>query len=121
MALGIRKVSVLTVTFSAATVWIGFFAWRVMFNNFAVETFDASATDMGIIQAVREIPGLLAFGVGAQAVRMTSNHITAVIIPVVGGIAWSMFGHTATFLAGAAIVAVDMLLALKVPAEIDEA
>jgi len=84
MALGIRKVSILTVTFSAATVWIGFFAWRIMFNNFAVELFDASATDIGIIQAVREIPGLLAFGVGALAVRFTESKIAAISIVTVG-------------------------------------
>jgi predicted MFS family arabinose efflux permease len=84
MALGIRKVSIFTVTFSAATVWIGFFAWRIMFNNFAVEVFNASATDIGFIQATREIPGLLAFGVGAIAIRFTESKIAAVSILMVG-------------------------------------
>jgi len=46
---------------------------------------------------------------------MTANHITAVVIPVVGGVLWTTFGYEVTFIAGAAIVFIDMLLALKVP------
>ena len=46
---------------------------------------------------------------------MTSNHITAVVIPIGGGVMWSMFGYEVTFIAGAVIVFVDMLFALKVP------
>ena len=84
MALGIRKVSFFTVTFSSVTVWIGFYAWRIMFNNFAVEVFDASATDVGLIQAVREIPGLLAFGAGALALRLTESRIAALSIITLG-------------------------------------
>jgi len=84
MALGIKRVSVVTITLSSMTVWIGFFAWRVMFNNFAVEVFDASATDVGLIQAVREIPGLLAFGVGALAVWFTESRIASLAIVAVG-------------------------------------
>ena len=84
MALGIKKVSVLTITMSSMAVWIGFYAWRVMFNNFAVDIFDASATDVGVIQAVREIPGLLAFGVGALAVYFTESRIASLAIVAVG-------------------------------------
>jgi hypothetical protein len=64
MALGIKRVSITTVTFSAFVIWVGFYVWRIMFNNFAVELFGASAPDVGLIQSVREIPGLLAFGAG---------------------------------------------------------
>ena len=84
MALGIKKVSVFTVTFSAITVYIGFYAWRVMFNNFAVEMFDASPTDVGLIQAAREIPGLLAFGAGALAVYFTESKVAAISIVTIG-------------------------------------
>ena len=84
MALGIKRVSVATVTFSAVIVWIGFYAWRVMFNNFAVEVFDASPTDVGLIQAAREIPGLLAFGVGALVLYLTESKIAAFSIIAVG-------------------------------------
>lgn len=42
-----------------------------------------------------------------------ANHITPVVIPVIGGIIWSIFGHRVTFMAGAVIVAIDMGLATK--------
>ncbi|MBU8933393.1 MAG: MFS transporter [candidate division Zixibacteria bacterium] len=84
MAFRIKKVSMATVTFSAVVVWIGFYAWRVMFNNFAVEVFDASPTDVGLIQAAREIPGLLAFGVGALALYITESKIAALSIITIG-------------------------------------
>ena len=84
MPLGIDKISFKTIVFSSLTVWTGFYAWRIMFNNFAVEVFDASAADVGIIQAVREIPGLLAFGAGALAVRFTESKIAAFSIVLLG-------------------------------------
>jgi predicted MFS family arabinose efflux permease len=46
---------------------------------------------------------------------MTANHIIAVIIPVVGGVLWSVFGYKATFVTGAVIVFIDLLFALRVP------
>lgn len=84
MALGIKKVSIFTITFSSCVVWVGFFAWRIMFNNYAVEVFDASPTDIGIIQSVREIPGLLAFGAGALALYFTESKIVALAAITVG-------------------------------------
>ena len=73
MALGIKKVSVTTITISSIAIYIGFSTWRVLFNNFAVDAFNASPTDVGIIQAVREIPGLLAFAAGALALYLTES------------------------------------------------
>lgn len=84
MAIRIREVSFFTVTLSSVVVWIGFYTWRIMFNNFAVEVFDASATDVGIIQAVREIPGLLAFGAGALALYFTESRVAAISIITLG-------------------------------------
>lgn len=55
-----------------------------MFNNFAVEVFDASPADVGIIQAVREVPGLLAFGVGALALHFTESKIASLSIVTIG-------------------------------------
>jgi predicted MFS family arabinose efflux permease len=84
MPFKIKKVSFFSVAFSAVTIWIGFYAWRIMFNNFAVENFNASATDVGLIQAAREIPGLLAFGAGMLAVKFTESKIVAISIITVG-------------------------------------
>lgn len=84
MALGIKKVSFFTVTLSSMIIWVGFYTWRIMFNNFAVEGFEATATDVGAIQAAREIPGLLAFGVGFLALHLTESRIAAMSIIVLG-------------------------------------
>ncbi|HUU45515.1 MAG TPA: MFS transporter [Acidobacteriota bacterium] len=97
MALGIRKVSVFTITLSSVVIWIGFYSWRVMFNNFAVEVLSASPTDVGLIQAVREIPGLLAFGAGALALRLTESRIAALSI-VALGIGLLLCGASSTIL-----------------------
>jgi predicted MFS family arabinose efflux permease len=84
MALGIKRVSIFTVTFSAMVIWIGFYSWQVMFNNFAVQLLGATAADVGLIQAVREIPGLLAFGAGALALRLTESKIAALSVMTLG-------------------------------------
>lgn len=84
MAPGIKKISIFTVTFSGVSVWIGFYVWRIMFNNFAVESFNASPTDVGIIQAAREIPGLLAFVAGALALYLTESKIASLSIVLTG-------------------------------------
>lgn len=80
----IKEISFFSVAFSSISILIGFQAWRIMFNNFAVETFDASPTDIGLIQAAREIPGLLAFGVGALALYITESKIAAISIVTLG-------------------------------------
>jgi len=84
MSFGIKKISVTTITVSSVSIWIGFFTWRILFNNFAVEVFDASPTEVGIIQAVREIPGLLAFAAGALALYFTESRIASLSIILVG-------------------------------------
>ncbi len=84
MNLKIQKISVASITFSAVVISIGFYAWRIMFNNFAVEIFNASPTDVGIIQAAREIPGLLAFGVGMLALWFAESKISAISIIILG-------------------------------------
>lgn len=84
MALGINKITVKTITISAFTIYVGFYVWRIMFNNFAYEVFGAGPTDVGIIQAVREIPGLLAFGVGALALLMSESRISSFSIVLLG-------------------------------------
>ena len=65
------------------------------------------------ISAEEDLTGCLSFG-------MTANHVTAVVVPVAGGVAWDLFGYEATFLAGAVIVLVDMLFALRIPVRIGE-
>jgi hypothetical protein len=42
----------------------GFNVWRAVFNNFAVEEIGVNATQIGLIQSLREVPGLMGFVLG---------------------------------------------------------
>lgn len=44
----------------AAINWFGFAAWSALLNNFAKESISFSGFDMGVLQSIREVPGLLA-------------------------------------------------------------
>lgn len=104
MALGIERVSYKTIILSSVTVWIGFYAWRIMFNNFAVEAFDASPVGVSAIQAVREVPGLLAFGAGALALWLTESRIASLSIIIVGVGLILCGASTSLFMLGCATV-----------------
>ncbi len=44
------------------------------------------------------------------SVEQTINHIAAIVVPVIGGSVWELFGSQAPFLAGAGIVLVSLVL-----------
>jgi len=48
---------------SAAAVPLSFATWQALLNNFAVERAAFGGAEMGILQSLREIPGLMAFAV----------------------------------------------------------
>lgn len=54
------------------------------------------------------------------AAQQTINHIAAVVVPVIGGTAWELFGSQMPFLAGVGIVLVSLVMVqlMRVPAEI---
>ena len=43
------------------------------------------------------------------AMGQTINHVAALFVPVLGGLIWEAYGPAATFLAGAAVVAVSLI------------
>lgn len=51
------------------------------------------------------------------AVEQTINHISAVIVPILGGAAWEMFGSQVPFLVGVGVVVVSLILVqfMRVP------
>jgi predicted MFS family arabinose efflux permease len=51
------------------------------------------------------------------AAQQTINHISAVIVPVIGGAAWELFGSQMPFLVGVGIVVISLVLVqfMKVP------
>jgi len=67
------------------------------------------------LQKIAITPEELTSNLSAQT---TINHISAVIIPVVGGTIWALLGSQATFLIGVGIAAVSLVLAqlIRVPA-----
>ena len=47
----------------AAAVPIAFTAWNALLNNFVVEVAGFNGEKIGLLQSIREIPGLLAFSI----------------------------------------------------------
>lgn len=54
------------------------------------------------------------------AMGSTINHITGVVVPVVGGIMWKLMGARSVFLAGAVICALSLVQAQTLPHKHDE-
>ncbi|MGC8862728.1 MAG: MFS transporter, partial [Armatimonadota bacterium] len=46
---------------------------------------------------------------------VTLNHTAAVVVPLVGGFLWASLGYPVTFMGGAVVVAVSLVLASRVP------
>jgi MFS family permease len=65
-------------------LYFGFQIWQTLFNNFAVESVKIGPAEVGLVQAVREIPGLLGFLVGFVALYLSEVRIMALSIIVMG-------------------------------------
>jgi predicted MFS family arabinose efflux permease len=63
---------------------LGFQLWRSLFNNFAVDEIGVRADQIGLIQSVREIPGLLGFTVGLLAMVLTEMRIIGLSVVLLG-------------------------------------
>ena len=74
----------------------GFQGWRTVFNNFAVEVVNISGQQMGILQSVREIPGLLALLV-VYLLFIIKEHKLAALSVLVFGIGAAVTGFLDTF------------------------
>jgi predicted MFS family arabinose efflux permease len=88
-----QDVSLLTIALNTFALYFGFTIWRVIFNNFAKEVLDITPTQIGIIQSVREIPGLLGFTVGALAMYLAEVKIATISI-VLAGVGLIMVGYS---------------------------
>ena len=55
------KRRIFIVSLLSFTIAMGFSTWSSLFNNFSVEVLDLNSAEVGFIQSVREIPGLLGF------------------------------------------------------------
>lgn len=62
----------------------GFQIWQTLFNNFAVEKVGIGPAGIGLIQAVREVPGLMGFLLGFLALYFSEVRIMAVSVILLG-------------------------------------
>jgi predicted MFS family arabinose efflux permease len=58
--------------------------WRSLFNNFAVGELGVGADQIGLIQSVRELPGLLGFTVGLLALVLNEMRIVGLSVVFLG-------------------------------------
>jgi predicted MFS family arabinose efflux permease len=62
----------------------GFRIWQTMINNFAVEEIGIGPASIGLMQALREVPGLLGFLVGFLALLLSEMRIMALSVSLLG-------------------------------------
>jgi len=62
----------------------GFQLWQSLFNNFAVQELGVRADQIGLIQSIREVPGLLGFSVGLLALLLSEMHIAGLSVVLMG-------------------------------------
>jgi MFS family permease len=65
-------------------LYLGFNVWRAVFNNFAVEELGVTASQIGVIQAVREVPGLMGFAVGFLAMVLSEMRLMGLSVLLLG-------------------------------------
>ena len=76
---------------------VGLQVWRTMFNNFSVEVAGLDGKHIGIIQSVREVPGLLTLLV-IFVLMITREHRLSALSILVLGLGVSVTGLFPTFL-----------------------
>jgi MFS family permease len=65
-------------------LFLGFTVWQALFNNFAVEEIGVSATQIGLLQSLRELPGLMGFLLGFLAIRFSEMRIMGLSVLLMG-------------------------------------
>jgi MFS family permease len=73
-----------TLALAGFFLYFGFNIWRAIFNNFAVEEIGVTATQIGWIQALREVPGLLGFVLGFLAIWLSEMRILGLSVLLMG-------------------------------------
>ncbi len=63
---------------------LAFNVWRAVFNNFAVDEIGVSSGQIGLIQSIREIPGLMGFVIGWLVLWFSEMRIAGVSVIVLG-------------------------------------
>ncbi len=80
----------------AVAMPLSFSTWMALFNNFAVDNAGFDATQIGILQGWREVPGFLSFAVVFVLLVMREHHLVLVSAAVMG-IGAAVTGFLPTF------------------------
>lgn len=73
-----------TLAVASFFLYFGFNVWRALFNNFAVEVLGVGAAQIGVIQALRELPGLFGFTVGFLALWLSEMRVMWLSVVLLG-------------------------------------
>ncbi|MGD2207332.1 MAG: MFS transporter [Anaerolineae bacterium] len=65
-------------------LYMGFNVWRAVFNNFAVERLGVTGGQIGWIQALREVPGLLGFVLGFLVLLLSEMRVMGLSVALMG-------------------------------------
>ena len=103
-----RRAALVMIMATNFVLSFGFQLWRSLFNNFAVDELGVRADQIGLIQSVREIPGLLTLALGLVAAVLTEMRIAGLSIVLLGaGIALTgSAGNLPGLLAGTVLMSI---------------
>ncbi|MEL6466978.1 MAG: MFS transporter [Pseudomonadota bacterium] len=71
---------------------IGFSVWLALLNNFVVEAANFDGADIGLLHAIREIPGFLAVGV-ILVIMVMREQVLALVSLIMLGVATALTAH----------------------------
>ena len=78
------KINLMNMFIGNFALMFGFSLWRNLFNNFAVEEIGVTAIQIGIIHAIRELPGLMGFIVALIVMRIAEVQLTFLSVALMG-------------------------------------
>lgn len=79
-----RRAALILIILTNFLLSFGYQLWRSLFNNFAVGELGVRADQMGLIQSIREVPGLLGFTVGLLALLLAEMRIVGLSVLLLG-------------------------------------
>ena len=65
-------------------LYLGFNVWQAIFNNFAVDEIGVTAAQIGLLQSLREVPGLLGFLLGFLALWLSEMRVLGLSVLLMG-------------------------------------
>ncbi|MBN1286017.1 MAG: MFS transporter [Anaerolineae bacterium] len=98
--------AIIVITLNNLFMVVGFNLWQAVFNNFAVEEIGVQADGIGLIQSIREVPGLLGvFMIGFLVLFLTEMRIAGLSVALMGvGVVLTAATHDLAGLIGATLL-----------------